>query len=173
MPRDSKSQNGRQKTLVFIAVYLAVVGVTGVFLVAELWFIWAALAVAGLIVLVSYYKKINPHKTLTTFVALNIVLDVLAITIWAVFPATQWSIYQLGFTIVGAEAALAAALFTLTLFGLIRKKLWAPYLAIVLTIIQRSFATFVFFPSTAIAVTSIWSILIIFFAYREIKAKTG
>jgi hypothetical protein len=171
MPRDSKPQNDRQKTLIFIAVYLAVVGVTGVFLVAELWFIWAALAVAGLIVLVSYYKKINPHKTLTTFVALNIVLDVLAIAIWAVFPVTQWSIYQLGFTIVGAEAALAAALFSLTLFGLIRKRLWAPYLAIVLTIIQRSFATFVFFPSTAIPVTSIWSLLIIYFAYRDIKCN--
>jgi hypothetical protein len=171
MPRDSKPQNDRQKTLIFIAIYLAVVGVTGVFLFAELWFIWAALVVAGLIVLVSYYKKINPHKTLTTFVALNIVLDVLAIAIWAVFPATQWSIYQLGFTIVGAEAALAATLFTLTFFGLKKKKKWAPFLAIALTIIQRSFATFVFFPSTAIPVTSIWSLLIIYFAYRDIKCN--
>jgi hypothetical protein len=171
MPRDSKPQNDRQKTLIFIAIYLAVVGVTGVFLFTELWFIWAALAVAGLIVLVSYYKKINPHKTLTTFVALNIVLDVLAIAIWAVFPATQWSIYQLGFTIVSAEAALAAALFTLTFFGLMKKKKWAPFLAIALTIIQRSFATFVFFPSTAIPVTSVWSLLIIYFAYRDIKCN--
>ena len=149
------------------------VGVTGVFLVAELLFIWAALAVAGLIVLVSHYRKTNPHKVLTAFVALNIILDVFAIAVWVVFPATQWSIYQLGFTIVGAEAALAAALFALTLFGLIRKKRWAPYLAITLTIVQRSFATYVFFPSTAIAVTSIWSFLIIFFAYRDIKAKMG
>jgi hypothetical protein len=157
---------------IFTAVYVAVMGFTSVFLLVELWFIWAALAVAGLIILVSYYKKTNPHKVLTAFIALNIVLDVLAIGIWTLFPATQWSIYQLGFTIVGAEAALAAMLFMLTFFGLIKKKKWAPFLAIALTIIQRSFAAYVFFPSTAIAVTSIWSLLIIYFAYSYIRKRS-
>ena len=172
MPIDNKSgKRANRKMLIFTAAYLAVLGFTSVFLLVELWFIWAALVVAGLIVLAAHYRKINPHKVLTTFVALNIVLDVLAIAIWKVVPATQWSIYQFGFTIVGAEAALAAALFTLTLFGLMKKKKWAPFLAIALTIIQRSFATYVFFPSTAIPVTSIWSLLIIYFAYRDIKCN--
>ena len=171
MPSDNKSvKRVNRKTLIFTAAYVAVLGFTSFFLLFELWFIWAALAVAGLIILISIYRKINPHKVLTAFVALNIVLDVLAIGIWTAFPATQWSIYQLGYTIVGAEAALAASLFTLTLFGLMKKKKWAPFLAIALTIIQRSFATYVFFPSTAIPVTSIWSLLIIYFAYRDIKA---
>jgi hypothetical protein len=163
--------NDQRKTLIFAAVYLAVLGVTCVFLLGELWFIWAALAVAGLISLGAYYRKTDPHKVLTALVALNIVLDVLAILIWAMFPATQWSIYQLGFTVVGAEAAVASALFALTLFGLIKRRKWAPYLAVALTIVQRSFATYVFFPSTAIPVNTIWSVLIIYFAYKDITCK--
>jgi hypothetical protein len=169
--RSNKPPNDRRKTLIFVAVYLAVLGVTGVFLLGELWFIWAALAVAGIIILGAYYRKTNPHKVLTVLVGLNIVLDALAILIWAAFPATQWSIYQLGFTTVGLEAAVAAALFTLTLFGLIKRQKWAPILAVAITITQRSFATYVFFPSTAIPVTTIWSVLIIYFAYRDITCK--
>ena len=104
-------------------------------------------------------------------VAANIVLDILAIAIWGVFPATQWSIYRLGFLIVGAEASLAAVLFGLTLFGLIKRKKWAPFLAIVLTVTQRVFATYIFFPSSALVVTLIWSFMIVYFAYRDIGNK--
>jgi hypothetical protein len=111
----------------------------------------------------------NPHKRLTSLIALNIVLDIIAIAIWAAFPALQWSIYRLGFSIVGTEAALAAALFALTLFGLTKKQKWAPILAIAITVTQRVFATYVFFPSPAIAITLIWSLAIIFFAYKTIK----
>ena len=113
----------------------------------------------------------QPHKILTRMVTANIVLDLIAITIWGAFPATQWSIYRLGFLIVGAEAGLAAALFALTLFGLTKRKTWAPFLAIALTITQRVFATYIFFPSSALAVTLIWSLMIIYFAYRDIGAK--
>jgi hypothetical protein len=56
---------------------------------------------------------------------------------------------------VGPEAALAAALFALTLFGLSKKQKWAPILAIVITVTQRVFATYVFFPSPAIAITNL------------------
>jgi hypothetical protein len=109
------------------------------------------------------------HKTLTLLVALNIVFDLIAIAIWAVFPNLQWSIYRLGFSIVGTEAALAAALFALVLFGLHKKHKWAPILAIIITVTQRVFATYVFFPSPALLLTLIWSLLIIYFAYKEIK----
>lgn len=117
-------------------------------------------------VFLAHVFRAKPHKILLRLVAANIVLDIIAIAIWA-FPATQWSIYRLGFQIVGAEAALAAALFVLTLFGLIKRKKWAPILAIGLTVTQRVFATYVFFPSSAIALTTIWSLLIIYFAYKE------
>jgi hypothetical protein len=153
-----------------ILTYLVILLVAGVFLINEYLFIWAALSAAGLIILLAWYKKISHHKMLTLFVGLNVFLDAFAVAIWAGFPATQWSIYQLGFTVVGAEAAIAAALFAFTLFGLLKNRRWAPFLAIALTVTQRSFATYVFFPSTAIFVTLIWSILIVYFAYGEIKS---
>jgi hypothetical protein len=161
----------RQK-LIYVVIYLALLAVTGIFLFAlKLSFIWGTLTGAGLIILVSTFAKIGPHKMLTALVASNITLDVIAIAVWAGFPSTQWSIYQLGFTIVGAEAALAAVVYAITLCGLVKKQSWAPLLAIVMTVIQRCFATYVFFPSTAIAVTTIWSLLIIYFAIRDNKFK--
>ena len=108
----------------------------------------------------------KPHKMLVRLIAANMVLDIIAIAIWT-FPETQWSIYRLGVLIVSAEAAVAAALFALTLYGLVKRKKWAPILAIILPIIQRVFGTYVFFPSTAISVTTIWSLVIIYFAYKE------
>ena len=113
--------------------------------------------------------SINYHQALTLLVGLNIVLDVIAVTIWGLFPATQWSIYRLGFLIVGPEAIIAAVLFTVTLFGLRKKRNWAPKLAIAITVTQRAFGTFVFFPSYAIAITLTWSLIIIYFAYKNIK----
>jgi hypothetical protein len=162
-------EKDRWKTLEVIAVYLTVLGLTGVFLLVAYWFVWAALSIAGLIILVAWHKKIGSHKILSLLVALNIIFDITAIAIWAIFPATQWSIYRLGFSIVGAEAALAAAFFTIALFGLVRRRKWGPFLAIAITATQRVFGTYVFFPSTAIAVTLVWSSLIIYFAYKDTK----
>lgn len=113
----------------------------------------------------------NHHKILTGLIGLNIVFDLAAVAIWAAFPAIQWSIYRLGFIIVGAEAIIAATLFALTLFGLLKKQKWAPILAIAITVAQRVFATYVFFPSPAIAITLVWSLIIIYFAYIATKTN--
>jgi hypothetical protein len=113
----------------------------------------------------------NPHKTLIGLISLNVALDIIAIAIWGIFPATQWSIYRLGFSIVGPEAALAAVLFALTLFGLWRRQKWAPILSIVITVTQRVFATYVFFPSLAIIATLIWSLAVIYFAFTDMKTS--
>ena len=130
----------------------------------------------------SNYLRSNPHNILTRLIAANIVFDGVAIAFWGAFPATQWSIYRLGFSIVGTEAALAATLFALTLFGLIKRKKWAPFLAIAIPITQRAFATYVFFPNPADiqiqplillpnAATLIWSLIIIYFALKDIKTR--
>jgi hypothetical protein len=123
------------------------------------------------LLIVKKFRK-NPHNTLTGFVATNIVLDLTAIAIWGIFPGIQWTIYRLDFVIVGAEAAFAAGLFALTLFGLIKSKTWAPMLAIILTVNQRVFATYIFFPSSGIIITLIWSLLVIYFAYIDVKHPT-
>jgi hypothetical protein len=168
-----KPQNSNRKTLTFIIAYILILAFASILIPYDLWFILAAFFAASAIILAVWIKKVNPHKLLTAFVGANIVLDIIAIAIWAGAPATQWSIYQLGFTIVGAEAAVAAALFAVALFGLIKKKKWSPYLALIVTINQRVFATYVFFPSTAIGVTLIWSLLIIYFAYRTIESSNA
>ncbi len=114
-------------------------------------------------------NEFTPHNILIRLIASNIILDIIAVAIWGLLPSTQWSIYRLGFLIVGTEAALAASLFALTLFGLINRQKWAPVLTIAITSTQRVFATYVFFPSPAIVVTLIWSLIIIYFSYKELK----
>jgi hypothetical protein len=128
----------------------------------------------------SKHLRINPHKILTRLIAANIVLDGIAIAVWATFPTTQWSIYRLGFSIIGTEAVVAGCLFALTTFVLIKNKKWAPFLAIALTINQRIFSNYAFFPNPADiqvqplilvpnGATLIWSFIIIYFAYRDLK----
>jgi hypothetical protein len=112
---------------------------------------------------------VNPHETLTRLIAANIVLDIIAVTIWTALPSTQWSIYQLGFSVAAPEAAVAAALFAITLFELRKNKKWAPILAIAITVTQRIFATYMFFPSPAIALTAVWSLIIVYFACKSPK----
>ncbi len=114
----------------------------------------------------------NPHKILTLLVTANIVLDITAIAIWTVLPANTWNgMYRLDSLIAGSEAALAAAFFAVTLFGLKRKKKWAPFLAIAVTVTQRIFAVYVFFPSIAIPIPLIWSLAIIYFAIKDIRVS--
>jgi hypothetical protein len=114
----------------------------------------------------------NPHKTLTRLIAANIVLDIIAIVIWGSLPANTWNgMYRLDSFIAGLEAALAATFFAVTLFGLKKRQKWAPILAIALTVTQRVFAVYVFFPSIVIPIPLIWSLIIIYFAFKEIRTS--
>jgi hypothetical protein len=114
----------------------------------------------------------NPHKTLTLLITTNIILDVAAIAIWAGLPANVWNgIYRLDSLAVGSEAALAAMFFAVTLFGLKSKKKWAPILAITITVTQRVFAIYVFFPSIAIPIPLVWSLVIIYFAAKDLRTQ--
>lgn len=114
----------------------------------------------------------NPHKTLTRLITANIVLDIIAIVIWASLPANTWNgMYRLDSLIAGSEAALAAAFFAVTLFGLKKRQKWAPILTIVITVTQRVFAAYVFFPSIAIPIPLIWSLVIIYFALKDIQTS--
>ena len=115
-------------------------------------------------------SSVNPHKTLTLLIISNIVLDFTAIAIWAALPTNTWNgMYRLDSLIASLEAALAAAFFGVTLFGLKKRQKWAPILAIAITVTQRVFAFYVFFPSIAIPIPLIWSLVIIYFASKEIK----
>jgi hypothetical protein len=114
----------------------------------------------------------NPHRVLTFLVTANIILDFVAIAIWAALPANTWNgMYRLDSLIASSEAAFAAAIFTVTLIGLRKRQKWAPILAIAITVTQRIFAAYVFFPSIAIPIPLIWSLVIIYFALKDIKTS--
>lgn len=114
----------------------------------------------------------GPHKTLTRLIAANIVLDITAIVIWATLPPDTWNgMYRLDSLTAMIEAAIAAVVFGLTFLGLKSNKKWAPLLAIAITVIQRVFAVYVFFPSIAIPVPLIWSLVIIYFAVKSLRAQ--
>ncbi len=119
---------------------------------------------------IAYVFRKKPRKPLIVLVGANIILDIIAVVLWQL-PELVWTVYR-GYTVAVAEAGVAAALFAIVLFGLIKHKAWAPKLAIGLTIVQRVFATYFFFPSAALALTLIWSLLIIYFAIRIMKQKT-
>jgi uncharacterized membrane protein (UPF0136 family) len=109
---------------------------------------------------------------LMRLVAANIVLDIVAIAIWAALPAGTWNgMYRLDSLIASVEAAVAAGLFTVTLFCLKRNYHWAPVLAIILTLAQRVFAVYVFYPSYFIPVPMIWSLVIIYYAIKTLRRQ--
>jgi hypothetical protein len=112
----------------------------------------------------------NSHKMLMRLVAANIILDIIAIAIWAALPAGTWNgMYRLDSLIASVEAAVAAAFFAITLFALKKQLKWAPIMAIALTVAQRAFAIYVFYPSYFIPIPLIWSIVIIYFALKDLK----
>jgi hypothetical protein len=114
----------------------------------------------------------DPHRVLTFLVSANIILDFIAIAIWAALPANTWNgMYRLDSLIASSEAAFAAAIFAIALFGLRKGQKWAPFLAIAITVSQRVFAAYVFFPSIAIPIPLIWSLVIIYFALKDIKLQ--
>jgi hypothetical protein len=115
-------------------------------------------------------SQTNPPKTLTLLITANIVLDITAIAIWAALPANTWNgMYRLDSLVAISEASLAAMFFAVTLFGLKKRRNWAPFLAITITITQRVFAVYVFFPSIAIPIPLIWSLIVIYFSFKTIK----
>ena len=49
-------------TLFFLAVYVAVLGLTAFCLLLTYWYVWLALAVAGLVILVSWHAKATAYR---------------------------------------------------------------------------------------------------------------
>jgi hypothetical protein len=83
----------------------------------------------------------DPHKMLVRLVGLNVAFDVFSIPIWVILPYTRSSFSSLTLnvdtTIQVVDAAIAAAVFTVALFGILGKRKWGAYLAIAATVAQR------------------------------------
>jgi len=84
-------------------------------------------------------------------------------------PSTQPSLL-LGVSVAYVDAAVAAALFAVAFFGIVKKQMWGPVLAIGVTVTQRVI-NFFQFERVAVIFTLIWSILIVYFAYKQLQSS--
>jgi DNA-directed RNA polymerase subunit RPC12/RpoP len=50
------------KTLVFIAAYIAVLGLSAIYLLLSYWYVWIVLAAVGLVILVSWHAKATAYR---------------------------------------------------------------------------------------------------------------
>jgi hypothetical protein len=69
------------------------------------------------------------------------------------------------------DVAVFAALFGIALYGVIKRLKWAPVLVIGLTLAQRVIGFYIFKLNVGVAVEIVWSLMIIYFAYREYKTN--
>jgi hypothetical protein len=69
------------------------------------------------------------------------------------------------------RSSLGGSVFCSNALWFEKKEKMAPILAIAITLTQRVFAFYVFFPSIAIPIPIIWSLVIIYFAVKDIKTS--
>jgi hypothetical protein len=126
------------------------------------------------------------HKVLIVFVILNIIGDIGNVIFWWVSPSSRISLTPsiIG-NAAGADNALIAGTIILTvvslvyivsLYGLLKKMLWAPLLVIAISIANRVLAIFLYQISLAFVFWAVWTAILVVFGYldwRKIKSKTA
>lgn len=126
------------------------------------------------------------HKILIVFIAINIVGDIGNVAFWWTNPASRAASLNTGALsfALGSKNALniasivlivVAVIYALALFGLIKKKKWAPQLIIAISVVNRALALVLYQISPAFTFWAIWSIILIvvsYFDWRKINAAT-
>ncbi len=123
-------------------------------------------------------------KILMLFIAINIIGDVGNVVFWLVNPDSRAMSLNTGFIGVaaGVDGALiagsiillvVAALYAVSLFGLIKKQAWAPLLVIAISIANRVLALVLYAISAAFLFWAVWTVILVVLAYlvwRKMKA---
>jgi hypothetical protein len=125
-----------------------------------------------------------PHKLLMAFVAINIIGDIGNVIAWLAIPDMRMSLNPsiLGTTagentalIVGSVILLAvSAVYIAGLYGLMKRKLWAPLLIIGISIANRVLALLLYQISPAFAFWAVWTVILVALSYlvwRKMKNK--
>jgi hypothetical protein len=118
------------------------------------------------------------HKILIAFVAINIVGDIGNVAFWWVYSASRAASLNTGYIGInaGVSSALAAGtvilllvsvLYIVTLYGLLRRKMWAPKIVIAISVVNRALALVLYFISPAFAFWAVWSIILIAVSYFD------
>lgn len=115
----------------------------------------------------------DSRKIFIRLVWINFAVDLLSIPVWVALISLQTTISTATSTINNlmaiVDASTTAVLFGIAVFGIIKKHKWGIYLAIA-TAIGQSVASYYMFRLNGITVIEVvWSVLIIFFAYRAIQ----
>ena len=118
------------------------------------------------------------HKILVVFVAFNIVGDIGNVAFWWAYPASRVASLNTGY--IGSYAGVSNALtagtvilllvsvvYIATLFGLLRRKIWAPKIIIAISVVNRALALVLYFISPAFAFWAVWSIVLIAISYFD------
>ena len=136
------------------------------------------------------------NTVLILFVLLNIIGDIGNVIFWYASPSSQSSLVggttggveMTGGYIAqwaGADAALAAGTIILlvvsvvyiaALFGLLKRRTWAPLLVIAISIANRVLAVFLFELSFAFVFWGVWTIILVVvaaFDYRKLSSSAS
>jgi uncharacterized membrane protein YoaK (UPF0700 family) len=118
------------------------------------------------------------HKILIVFVAINIVGDIGNVAFWWVYSASRAASLNTSYIGInaGVSNALAAGtvilllvsvLYIVALYGLLRRKMWAPKIVIAISVVNRALALVLYFISPAFAFWAVWSIILIAVSYFD------
>lgn len=125
------------------------------------------------------------HRLLIFAVLINIIGDIGNVIFWWVNPDSRGLSLNTG--IIGAAAGndaaliagtvtllVVAAIYAVGLFGLLKRKLWAPLLIIAISIANRALALVLYFISPAFAFWAVWTVILVVLAYLDLrKMKIG
>jgi hypothetical protein len=128
------------------------------------------------------------YKLLIAFVAINIIGDIGNVIFWWVNADSRALSLNTGIIGVaaGVDAALiggsvtlivVAAVYVSGLYGLVKRKLWAPLLIIAISIANRVLALFLYLISPAFAFWAVWTVILVVLSYlvwrnmKKIKAN--
>lgn len=115
----------------------------------------------------------DSHKILIKLVWINFAVDLLSIPVWVALISLQTTATTPTSTIDNllaiAGASATAFLFGIAVFSITKKHKWGAYLAVATAIAQSVAGYYMFGLNGVMVIEVVWSILIIFFAYRVIR----
>ena len=117
------------------------------------------------------------HKILMLFVAINVIGDIGNVAFWWASPSSRISLNpSIVGNAAGADIALIigtvillviAIVYIASLYGLLKKKLWAPLLVIAISVVNRVLAIILYQISFAFIFWAIWTIILVAIAYLD------
>ena len=134
-------------------------------------------------------NKNRINTILIVFVLLNIIGDIGNIIFWYAVPISQGSLlggniggieFAGGYIarVAGDQAALAAGtiilavvavVYIVALFGLMKRRLWAPLLVIAISVANRALAGFMFELNESFAFFGVWTVILVVVAYLDYR----